>query len=231
MKQPIANPRRPYLSLIILTGSLIAFMLMSCRLISQVYEGEAEISPSATSSTIDTPPPSPTPQPSNTPFPSATPLPSATPTHTLIPPTLTYTLSPTPTLPPPTFTPGANELVAGYDVWILDQARITPRLTVWESTFSPRSYLPDKTGGYQFLRLDFECATDAPLISLLTGEDQGVTFMHRRVGFANVYFQGSRGKQYPVQFIGACWLAAIVDPREVSFTLYFLNLVPLPVSP
>lgn len=174
--------------------------------------------------------PSATPRPTHTPLPSLTPTPSPTTTYTRILPTSTYTPFPTRTQPPPTYTAGANQLTTGYRVWTLKYITLSPTLTVRQNTFTTTQYTPGINGRFQFLRIDFECTTHDSLTGLLTGGDQGVTLVRRRVGFENIYLRGSDDRIYPVQFIGTCWLAAEVDPLSGGFTLYFLGLNPLQIQ-
>jgi hypothetical protein len=177
-------------------------------------------------------------QPSLTPRPTFTSLPSytatftSTPTFTLLPPTPTDTSSPTPTPLPPTLTPGPGQLTSGYEVWSLIYSEISPQITIWEYTFPPFRFSPNQGAGYQFLRLEFYCTTGAPLTSLLTnGIDQGLTLLGKQEGFSDIFIRDQLGKEYPVQYIGSCWLAAPVDPTQSGFILYFLGLNPLPVYP
>lgn len=113
-------------------------------------------------------------------------------------------------------------------MWTLQRVDLQQKLTVWDKHFTPLQY--DGSGGYWFLRMDFECTSGATISSLLTTRELGLTLMHQPGGFANIYVASSQGEIYPVKFIGHCWLAAPVDPRSSGFTLYFLDLPPLQLS-
>ena len=77
--------------------------------------------------------------------------------------------------------------------------------------------------------MNFTCLTNRSLIDLLTGKDLGLTLVHQRQGYADIYLIDSQGDQYPVNLIGECWLAATIPPASKDFTLYLPGLPPFEV--
>lgn len=80
---------------------------------------------------------------------------------------------------------------------------------------------------YTFLRLNFECLTNTPLLSLYTGTDKGLLFAYRQDGIPGITLIDPAGNAYPVSLIGPCWLAASLPKyRLVSgeYSLLFQNL-------
>ena len=229
---PQLGSKHPLFSISLWMFILLVFFTIGCRLTSQVVS-ESTVTPTLNELTYVT---SQTPLPSqtlvatfaNSPTPTLTPV--IVPTRTAKPTLIPLTFTPTPSKLPPTFTPTRNKLTAGYQVWTLENATVSPTLTVWDNTFFSTSYTPGNNWGYQFLRLDFECTTRASLTGLLTGGEQGITLLQSREGYPYIYFRDRDGVIYPVQFISTCWLAGEVDPRKKHFKLHFLSLTPLPIS-
>lgn len=83
---------------------------------------------------------------------------------------------------------------------------------------------------YDFLKVNFTCDTGRTLISLLSPNAEGLTFVHQRHGYANITLTDSQSRIYCVNIIGDCWLAAVVRPDSYGFILRFLHLNPLELS-
>jgi hypothetical protein len=164
-----------------------------------------------------------TPTPTNTFTPSPTFTPSNTPTFTPIP---TSTSTPTRTPVPPTFTAGPNMLVDGRETWKLTSIEMVPEITVLGYVYPPWWFIRGPASSYLFLRLNFECTTGKTLLSLLTGEDMGLTYVHNKDGYENVYVIDNMGRKYLVMIIATCWLATPVQSTSRGFILYFNHLPP-----
>lgn len=171
--------------------------------------------------------PTPTATASITPTPSRTPAPTATPTFTLIPPTATYTATPTQSPIPPTLTPGPNEITSGQDAW---------RLLLVDHPAAIQAqgamYYPGVDGvfysTYAFMRLNFACLSDAPLLSIYSQADQGLLFASNPDGIPGVTVLDPDGGDYPVTLIGPCWLAAALPRSQLEAGNYTLQFQDLP---
>ncbi len=182
--------------------------------------------PSATPTLTLTPTPSSTPTPTSTPTATLTPTTTPTPTNTPITPTSTYTSTPTQTPIPPTLTPGLDEITSGQDVW---------RLLLVDHPAAIQAqgamYYPGKDGTfyhtYSFIRLNFECRTQTPLLALYTQSDKGLLFAYNASGIPDVFLLDPDGDTYPVTLIGTCWLAASLPDSQLKsgeYSLIFQNL-------
>lgn len=206
---------------------LVSLLLLSCSLPAVVISRVLYTpTPTPTSTATQTSTPSPTATFTQTPTPSHTPTPTSTPTPTPITPTATRTNTPSITPIPPTITPGLNEITSGQDAWRLVLVD-TPRTIQLQNSV----YFPGKDGTYMpnylFLRLNFECRTQTPLLSLYTGADNGLLFAARADGIPGLFIIDPAGNSYPVVLVGPCLLAAPLPKTRLvpgEYTLIFQNL-------
>lgn len=211
----------------LLLGLLLSLVLLSCSLpavaISRILHTPT---PTATATATQTFTPSPTATFTRTPTLTRTPTPTNTATPTPITPTATRTSTPSATPLPPTITPGPGEITSGQDAWRLLLVD-TPRTIQLQNSV----YFPGKDGTYMpnylFLRLNFECRTQTPLLSLYTGADNGLLFAARADGIPGLFIIDPAGNSYPVVLVGPCLLAAPLPKTRLvpgEYTLLFQNL-------
>lgn len=223
-----SNQRKPKRASIQIWLLFLLFPLitLSCSLpavaISRILH---TATPSATPSATPTATATQTFTPSPTATLTRTPTPTDTATPTPITPTATRTNTPSATPLPPTITPGPDEFTSGQDAWRLLLVD-TPRTIEMHGVYFPGKdgvYLPN----YLFLRLNFECRTQTPLLSLYTGADKGLLFAARPDGIPDLTIIDPAGNAYPVVLVGPCWLAApLPKPRLIAgeYTLLFQDL-------
>jgi len=88
---------------------------------------------------------------------------------------------------------------------------------------SPQTY-NNYPHNYVFLVFDFVCMTGTTLPTLYAGSDLGVTYVHKKAGYPDLYVTDSQGQIFPVVIISTCWLAAPIPYNSQGFTLHFKNL-------
>ncbi|MEW5871278.1 MAG: hypothetical protein AB1894_18545 [Chloroflexota bacterium] len=160
--------------------------------------------------------------------PTATHTATSTPTLTVTPvPTRTHT--PTRTPIPPTLTPGPLQITRGQQAWTLIEAKFTTQVNVLGTETSPQLY-DDSPGGWVFYYLEFRLDTGASLVSLLSQDELGLSFMHNRQGLPGAFFLDSLGERFPVKLVGENWLAAPMPPGHSGFVLYIADLPPFVVG-
>jgi hypothetical protein len=213
---------------ICLFGLLAALLLLSCSLPTQVVSRLFPTStPTATATATQTFTPSPPATDTPTPTHTRPPTPTQTPTATPVTPTPTRTSTPSATPIPPSLTPGPNEITAGQDIW-----RLLLVDTPYSIEMQGAQYFPGKDGaslpGYLFLRLNFECVTRTPLLSMYTGSEQGILHAFRYDGIPGLTILDPSGNAYPVNLVGPCWLAASVPRNRLVPGRYSLLFQDLP---
>jgi TolB protein len=139
----------------------------------------------------------------------------------------TITEAVTITEPPPTLTPEANQITSGYEIWQLEDVEFPPYITSLGRLYSPPTRR-DPFPAYVFIRLNFECKTGESLIQLYSGEDIGLTFVHKQIGYPDLSIEDLQGHKYLVTLLGACWLAAPIPRTSIRDGVYILNFKDLP---
>jgi hypothetical protein len=198
----------------------LSLILLGCKLASRVANLLHTPTPTPTLTATFTPTYTLTFTPS--PTPTLPPSPTATPTPTF---TATFTPSPTPTITPipATLTPGPNQITSGQDVWQLTALEMTHTVRFLNTYVSPQTY-NNYPYNYVFLVFDFQCQTGTNLPTLYAGSDLGVTYVHKKTGYPDLYVTDSQDNKFPVTIISTCWLAAPVPYTSHGFTLHFQNL-------
>lgn len=115
-------------------------------------------------------------------------------------------------------------------MWELTSLELTRTVEALDTTVTPQIY-NGAPGGDVFLRMNFDCLTGSTLIRLFTLEDFGLTFVHKRDGYAHIFLRDIRGRTFHVNMIGECWLAAVVHPDSIGFTLFYNGLIFHPELP
>lgn len=230
-------PPRPTLARYLLL--LLALLpVLACSLAGQAAStpgGKAGKLPTRTLRATRTPTftPTLTPTATQTGTPTITPTSTHTPTFTLtatVTPLPTRTHTPTRTPIPATLTRGPHQITRGQQAWTLIEAKFTTRLAFLGTETSPQLY-DGSPGGWVFFYLEFRLDTGASLVSLLSQDELGLSFMHNRHGLPGAFFLDSQGERFPVKLVGENWLAAPMPPGHSGFVLYIADLPPFVVSP
>lgn len=79
--------------------------------------------------------------------------------------------------------------------------------------------------------MEFECVTGPSLIALMDLKEYGLTFVHRKDGYPDIWLEDENQEIYPVNMIATCWLAAVVPPDIQSVTLYYNGFIFRPTLP
>lgn len=79
--------------------------------------------------------------------------------------------------------------------------------------------------------LEFECLTGTSLIALFDLKEFGLTFVHRKDGYPHLWLQDQRQREFPVNIIATCWLAAPVPPDVQSVTFFYNGFIFRPTLP
>ena len=99
-------------------------------------------------------------------------------------------------------------------------------ITVFGRLFSPPTRR-DPFPAFVFMRMNFSCSTGDSLISLYSGQDLGLTFIHNQAGYSDLSIEDLQGHKYLVTLLGTCWLAAPIPStlaNEGYFVLNFKNM-------